>query len=143
MGKQWSSQYARFMLSGALVVLLNFSVYAGLVSLGLPYLLANAAAFVICDTTEYFVNRFFVFVNNPSESKHRNPSYVRFVLVSLGVILLSSSLLALFVESGFVLLFFPWVSPFQERIVAKVPTMIMVSVVDFVVKKFWVFEVRK
>lgn len=128
------------MLSGMLVVALDFLVYYLFLVLGVPYLVANIFAFCVCNTTEYFINKHWVFEG--SEDYHP-PSFPRFIAISLGILALSSTLLAIFVESHILLQLFPGLSPIAEKVLAKVLTLLLVSLVDFLVKKFMVFEVRK
>lgn len=88
-------QLARFAAVGVSNTILSYLVYSGLVSLGVPYLLAGAAAFSAGSVNGYWLNRRWTFGSRDSRDLR-----LRYAAIQLGGLVGTSMLLRLLVEDA-------------------------------------------
>jgi len=130
-------QFIRFLTFGAIAVGLNFAIYSSLIFMHSHYIVANCVAFVFGAVIEFYLNKRWVF---RSQRVVESPSFKRFVIVNIFILLLSNVALAVVVESQALSRIFPSLSENAELIFAKIPVLFIVATVDYVCKKCWVFE---
>lgn len=93
--KKSIKQFVKFSIVGAVNTVLDASIFYVLINfLSLNYLLANVISFFISVTNSFFLNRSFTF-----KVKERNKfDYHKFVLVSLGGLMISEAVLFMSVK---------------------------------------------
>jgi putative flippase GtrA len=119
-------QFAKFCLVGTSNTAISFGVYALLIWVGVFYWLAGAIAFAVGATNGYILNRRWTFAS-PDSSAAR----VRYLIVQLAGLGLTTLLLWLFVSSGTL-----------GRIAAYAVTVPTVTIATFLANRAWVFGWR-
>ena len=124
----WAEAF-RFVLAGGLNVVLTFAVYWGLVRLGMPYPLANGAAWVLGIVCAYFLNRGYVFRSGHRPAGGRPRQFLLFgTIYALNFVISTAALIGL-VESGLV-----------DPVGAQVLVMPLVVMLNYVASKRIVFR---
>ena len=117
----------RFVIVGASNTLLGYVFYVAMVKLGVDYKLALLIGYVFGVFFGYFLNRYWTFASN----KHRL-SFIKYVMLYVGVFILNSLFLILSVD---LLLLDPIFSQFF--IIG------IISLVNFVLQNTWVFGIQE
>lgn len=131
-------QFLAFIVAGTVVVGADAAVFFSLVWLaGLHYQIANAAGVAAGCVLDYFVCRRWVF--SRSGRSHRS-EFGMFIVVSLSTLLLTSLVLALFLNFGLLHATMSFLSAKEQLVVAKGVSIAAATVWDFVLKKVIVFQ---
>ena len=125
--RELSRQFVRFVAVGASNTVVSYAAYATLVTLGLPYLPAGAAAFAAGAVNGYRLNRRWTF-----ETSDTLGLRLRYVLVQLRGLASTSLLLGFLVEGARL-----------DRITAYGVTIPIVTLATFTANRGWVFAVRR
>lgn len=124
-GNRHARQFVKFVLVGILTTAINFGVYASLVVLDVPYLLAATVAFAVATINSYTWNRIWTF----RAGKHRHIRLLKFTIVQLIGLSVNLIILALLVEH---------VS--MNKFVAQLVANVFVVATNFTGNKFWTFR---
>ena len=122
-------QFFKFGIVGFSSTLVSYAVYSLLVLLKMQYLLANALAFIVGTLNSFLWNSLFVFKKN---NDTRNPFLVllkTFTTYGLTNLLLSTLLLALFVERFSV-----------SKYLAPILVLIITVPLNFILNKYWAYK---
>ena len=119
-------QFAKFCLVGTSNTALSFGAYALLIWVDVRYWVAGAIAFALGAVNGYILNRRWTFASRDSTAAR-----VRYVIVQLAGLGLTTLLLWLFVSSGA-----------RGRIAAYACTVPTVTVTTFLANRVWVFRWR-
>lgn len=129
---QLAVQFIKFGFVGISNTLISLVVYYLGLALGVHYVAANAAGFVLGTINAYFWNNRYVFKKSEDEVRSTGKSVVR-VFVSYGFTLaLSTVLLALWVDGLHI----------SDKI-APIINLLVTIPLNFVLNKFWAFRGEK
>lgn len=129
---QLAVQFIKFGFVGISNTLISLVVYYLGLALGVHYVAANAAGFVLGTINAYFWNNRYVFKKSEDEVRSTGKSVVR-VFVSYGFTLaLSTALLALWVDGLHI----------SDKI-APIINLLVTIPLNFVLNKFWAFRGEK
>lgn len=123
--RNWQ-QLGKFCVVGAVGYLINLAVYRALIGVGLHYLLAATASFLVAVTSNYTWNRIWTFREHRG---HVGIQGLRFFVVSLGA--LGANLLVLYVlvaDGGL------------DKLLAQAVAIVIVTPLNFVGNKLWSFR---
>lgn len=123
-----ASQPVKFVLVGAGGYVVNLAVFAGLLKLGVPYLLGSIISYFVSNALMYFGNRYYTFGLGHDGFW---PAYVRYVLVGLVVAGLNTIVLAFLVE-------IVGLNP----VYGQALSLLLITPVAFVLNKRWTFRPR-
>ncbi|MBR5559056.1 MAG: GtrA family protein [Oscillospiraceae bacterium] len=117
---------AKFALVGVANTLIDYGVFALLAQvLGVNVYLSQVVGYSCGILNSYIFNRSWTF---RSQSRFFSPTLVRFLVLNLSMLALSTGLLALFLQFGL------------SKLVAKACTVVVTMAVGFVVNRLWVFR---
>jgi putative flippase GtrA len=120
-------QLVRFSLVGASGYVVNLLIYAGLVkALGIEYLTAEAAAWIIAAGNNFYWNRHWTF---NARAGQIHVQAVRFLLVSLVALAFNLVVLRLLVEGGG-----------MDKLAAEVIALAASTPLNFLGNKLWSFQ---
>ena len=129
---QLAVQFIKFGFVGISNTLLSLLVYYLGLALGMHYVAANTAGFILGTVNAYFWNNRYVFKKNEGEVRSTGKSIVR-VFISYGFTLaLSTVLLALWVDGLHI----------SDKI-APIINLLITIPLNFVLNKFWAFRGEK
>lgn len=129
---QLAVQFIKFGFVGISNTLISLVVYYLGLALGVHYVAANAAGFVLGTINAYFWNNRYVFKKSEDEVRSTGKSVVR-VFVSYGfTLVLSTVLLALWVDGLHI----------SDKI-APIINLLVTIPLNFVLNKFWAFRGEK
>jgi putative flippase GtrA len=132
MDREWVRRELRmvgsFIAVGIVVAGTNFAVYGGLIALGLHYLPAAVAGFVVSASVSYAGNKRFTFLDAPPTS---GVQAARFMGVQLVGLLVNLVVLTLGVEVGSI-------AEFPAEVIASGCQ----STFTFLANRLWVFRAR-
>ena len=126
-------QFLKFGIVGFSTTVISFCVYAFLVFVGCPYIVANGIGFIVGTINSFAWNSVFVFRKSPGE--RRNPVVVllkTFVIYGLSSFVLGSLLLAFLVEAACL-----------SKYVAPLAVLAVTVPLNFVMNKFWAYRGRR
>ena len=125
MRRFFSKEFILFALVGVSNTVINFIVYTILVTISMPYLLANVIGYGVGMINSYLLNKYFVFQKKEGDSS----VFLKFVLVNIITVTVHSILLYLFVS------IFGWHKIYSQAFV----TMITL-VLNYLGNKLWTFK---
>ena len=120
-------QFIKFGFVGVSYTLISLATYYVLVYFNCPYILANAAGFVLSVINSYFWNSKFVFKNKQEESGAK--AFSKVFLSYLGSFCLSTVLITVMVE---LLHISEYIAPIL-RLIVTVP-------LNYIINKIWAFR---
>jgi putative flippase GtrA len=129
--------FLRFLLAGGFVVILDTAFYYCLaVFFSVYYIAANSISFVVCTTFEFLISRQWVF-----NRKNRKliGDYLLFFGASVVCLLLSNIILFVLVDRGILTLLLSGVANNIILLLAKIIAVIVITFLDFWIKKTFVF----
>lgn len=119
-------QFIKFGLVGVSNTLISLGTYYLLYFLGVNYLIANAAGFVISVLNSYYWNNKYVF----KKTQNGNLKPLIKTFMSYGVtFLLSTALLFVMVQCAKI-----------SEVIAPVITLVITIPINFIMNKFWAFK---
>ncbi len=118
-------QLAKFCTVGATGYVVNLSVYAALLTVGVHYLAAAACSFVVAVANNYTWNRLWTFRGQRGHVAYQG---LRFLVVALCALAANEVLLALFVWSGL------------GKLSAQAIAIVLVTPINFLGNKLWSFR---
>lgn len=126
-------QFAKFCVVGLTNTLIGYVVYSFCVYIGIHYLLANVAGFIVSVINAYYWSNKYVFKKGSGEYRNAYASFVKTVLsyASTGIVL-NSVLLWLLIDLWHVS---EYIAPLLILMVT-VPT-------NFIMNKYWSFKTKK
>lgn len=124
--RHWE-QLAKFCVVGALGYAINLGVYAGLLHLGLHYLLAATVSFLVAVTNNYFWNRVWTFRDRRAGVGAQGFRFFVVSLVSLGANL---GILHVLISLG------------TSKLGGQAIAIVVVTPLNFVGNKLWSFRRR-
>ena len=124
-----ASQPVKFVLVGAGGYFVNLAVFAGLLQLGVPYLLDSIVSYFVSNAMMYFGNRYYTF-GLGHDGFWRG--YVRYILVGLVVAGLNAIVLAFLVETIGL-----------YAVYGQALSLLLITPVAFVLNKRWTFQDRR
>ena len=117
---------AKFAVVGIANTLIDYGVFALLAQLlSVNVFLSQVISYSCGVLNSYIFNRSWTF---QSQSRFFSPALVRFLVLNLCMLALSTGLLALFLQFGL------------SKLVAKACTVVVTMAVGFVVNRLWVFR---
>ena len=120
---------AKFAVVGVVNTLIDYGVFALLAQvLSVNVFLSQVISYSCGILNSYVWNRSWTF---QSESKFFSPALMRFLVLNLSMLALSTALLALFLQLGL------------SKLVAKGCTVVVTMAIGFVVNRLWVFGSNK
>lgn len=120
---------AKFAVVGVANTLIDYGVFALLAQLlSVNVYLAQVISYSCGILNSYIFNRSWTF---QSQSKFFSPALVRFLVLNLSMLALSTGLLAMFLQFGL------------TKLVAKACTVVVTMAIGFVVNRLWVFRPGK
>jgi putative flippase GtrA len=120
-------QLAKFCVVGGVGYAINLGVYAGLIHVGLHYLLAATFSFFVAVTNNYFWNRIWTFRDRRAGVGAQGIRFFAVSLVSLGANL---GILHLLISVG------------AGKLVGQAIAIVLVTPLNFVGNKLWSFRRR-
>lgn len=123
------NQPVKFVLVGAGGYFVNLAVFAGLLQLGVPYLLDSIVSYFVSNALMYFGNRYYTF-GLGHDGFWR--AYVRYILVGLVVAGLNAIVLAFLVETVGL-----------YAVYGQALSLLLITPVAFVLNKRWTFRHRR
>lgn len=123
-----AGQPIRFLIVGASGYGVNLGVFAALVRVGTPYLIASVVSYFVSNALMYLGNRYFTF-----RLGHQGfwSAYLRYIVVGIAVVVLNAGVLALLVEVASL-----------DATLAQALSLLLVTPVAFVLFKRWTFRIR-
>ena len=123
-----AGQPIRFLIVGASGYGVNLGVFAALVRVGTPYLIASVVSYFVSNALMYLGNRYFTF-----RLGHQGfwSAYLRYIVVGIAVVVLNAGILALLVEVASL-----------DATLAQALSLLLVTPVAFVLFKRWTFRIR-
>jgi putative flippase GtrA len=121
------AQLGKFCVVGAVGYALNLGVYAGLLHVGLHYLLAATGSFLVAVTSNYTWNRLWTFRDRRRGVAAQG---MRFFVVSLGSLGANLLVLDLLISVG------------AGKLVGQAIAIVVVTPLNFVGNKLWSFRHR-
>lgn len=118
-------QLAKFCVVGAIGYAINLAVYAGLLHLGLHYLIAATFSFLVAVTNNYFWNRMWTFSDRRAGVAAQG---ARFLAVSLGSLAANLLVLNVLIMLG------------GDKLVAQAIAIVVVTPLNFIGNKLWSFR---
>jgi putative flippase GtrA len=122
--RNWE-QLAKFCMVGAIGYAINLGVYAGLLHLGLHYLLAATFSFLVAVTNNYFWNRVWTFRERRAGVGAQG---IRFFVVSLVSLGANLGILHLLITAG------------TSKLVGQAIAIVLVTPLNFIGNKLWSFR---
>ena len=120
-----SKEFILFALVGVSNTVINFIVYTILVTISMPYLLANVIGYGVGMINSYLLNKYFVFQKKEGDSS----VFLKFVLVNIITVTVHSILLYFFVS------IFGWHKIYSQAFVT-----IITLVINYLGNKLWTFK---
>lgn len=132
------TQFIRFLMAGAVVVLADMAVFYSLaVLLNFNHIVANSAAFVVGTITAYFLSREWVF----NKVDHQlGKDFLLFLLASILCLAVSNTILFVLVDYQVFSMIFAGVSHDMMLVSAKISAVVAVAFFDFWLKRVFVFK---
>ena len=121
-----ASQPVKFVLVGAGGYFVNLAVFAGLLQLGVPYLIDSIVSYFVSNAMMSFGNRYYTF-GLGHDGFWRG--YVRYILVGLVVAGLNAIVLAFMVETVGL-----------HAVYGQALSLLLITPVAFVLNKRWTFQ---
>jgi putative flippase GtrA len=118
-------QLGKFCMVGAIGYAINLGVYAGLLHLGLHYLLAATFSFLVAVTNNYFWNRVWTFRERRAGVGAQG---VRFFVVSVVSLGANLGILHLLITAG------------TSKLVGQAIAIVLVTPLNFIGNKLWSFR---
>lgn len=133
-------QFAKFLLSGLVVIGTNLGLYHLMANLWqINYIIANSIAFVLCGVIDYFLNKYIVFSVNTQ--RHNDwQAFFKFLSINIVMLGIGNGVLFGIVESGFIETIGLSNVKSTELLWAKIMTTGATSMIDFIAKKSLVFQ---
>jgi putative flippase GtrA len=122
--RNWE-ELAKFCMVGAIGYAINLGVYAGLLHLGMHYLLAATFSFLVAVTNNYFWNRVWTFRERRAGVGAQGLRFFIVSLVSLGANL---GILHLLITAG------------TSKLVGQAIAIVLVTPLNFIGNKLWSFR---
>lgn len=123
------NQPVKFLIVGAVGYFVNLAVFAGLLPLGVQYLLGSIVSYFISNALMYLGNRYFTFGLGHDGFWH---AYARYILVGLVVAALNAIVLAFLVETVGL-----------HAVYSQALSLLLITPVAFVLNKRWTFGHRR
>ncbi len=132
------TQFFRFLVAGALVVMVDMAIFYSLaIILDFHHLVANSGAFVVSTLMAYFISREWVF----SKVEHQlGKDFLLFLIVSVVCLAISNSILFVLIDYQVFNRIFADVSHELALVSAKITAVIVIAVFDFWLKRVFVFK---
>jgi putative flippase GtrA len=122
--RNWE-QLGKFCMVGAIGYAINLGVYAGLLHVGVHYLLAATFSFLVAVTNNYFWNRIWTFRDRRAGVGAQGLRFFVVSLVSLGANL---GILHLLITAG------------TSKLVGQAIAIVLVTPLNFIGNKLWSFR---
>lgn len=132
------TQFFRFLIAGALVVLVDMAIFYSLsIVLGFHHLIANTAGFVVGTIMAYFISRQWVF----NKVEHQlGKDFLLFLVASVLCLVVSNSILFVLIDYHVFSRVFAEVSHEMALVSAKISAIIVIAFFDFWLKRVFVFK---
>lgn len=123
-------QFIKFGIVGLSNTFISYAMYATLTFLGIPYLLANVAGFLLSVLNAFFWNNRYVFRKSADESRSLWWSLAKTFLSYAGTgLVLANILFVVFVEKFGI-----------SKYIAPILTLVITIPLNFLINKFWSFR---
>jgi putative flippase GtrA len=127
------NQFIKFGIVGLSNTFISYGVYAGLVYLGLYYLIASIISFVVSVLNSFYWNHKYVFSVKDNEHRHFWKSLIKtFIAYGFTGLLLNNIFLYIAVD------FFK-----LSKYLAPIIILIITVPINFFINKFWAFKVKE
>lgn len=132
------TQFFRFLIAGALVVMVDMAIFSSLaIMLDFNHLIANTASFVVGTIMAYFISRGWVF----NKVEHQlGKDFLLFLIASVICLVISNSILFVLIDYHVFSRVFVEVSHDVALVSAKITAIIVIAVFDFWLKRAFVFK---
>lgn len=133
-----NTQFFRFLMAGALVVMADMAIFYSLaILLDLNHIVANSGAFVVGTVMAYFLSREWVF-NQVEHQPGRD--FMLFLIASVLCLAVSNSILYVLIDYHVFSMMIGNVSHDVTLVSAKISAVVAVAVFDFWLKRVFVFK---
>jgi putative flippase GtrA len=127
------SQFVKFGIVGLSNTIISYIVYAALIYIGMPYLIASITGFVVGVLNSFLWNNLYVFKKNDNEKRNPWLTLTKTFLAYAGTgLVMANILLILFIEKYGI-----------SKYVAPLITLLITVPLNFIINKYWSFRIEK
>ncbi len=126
-------QFFKFGIVGLLNTIIAYAVYAGLVYIGIPYIISNIASFLSGILNSYFWNNRYVFKKKDDEQRNHFYTFFKTALTYAATgLVLNNILLVIFVEYFSI-----------SKYISYILAVSITYPINFIINKYWAYKISK
>ena len=126
-------QFFKFGIVGLLNTVIAYAVYAGLVYIGIPYIISNIASFLSGILNSYFWNNRYVFKKKDDEQRNHFYTFFKTALTYAAIgLVLNNILLVIFVEYFSI-----------SKYISYILAVSITYPINFIINKYWAYKISK